>query len=58
MNALPFLVWAAIPVLLIAAELRARSRPDKPNSTENLAILIGFLAIPVVYFARYAGVYA
>lgn len=56
MNALPFLVWAAIPVLLIAAELRARKRKD--NSAENIAILLGFLAIPVVYFARYAGLYA
>ena len=56
MSALPFLVWAAIPVLLIAAELRARKRKD--NSTENLALLLGFLALPVVGFARYAGMYA
>ena len=58
MTDLTFLVWAAIPVLLIAAEFRARSPPATPTSPENLAILIAFLAIPVVYFARYAGVYA
>ncbi len=58
MNALAFLVWAAIPVLLVAAELRARSRPDKPNSTENLALLLGALSLPVVAFARYVEVFS
>lgn len=52
------IVWAAIPILLIAAELRTRSKPDKPNSTENLALLLGVLAIPVVMFARWVEVSA
>lgn len=49
---LAFLPWAAITVLLIAAELRAQRRKDKPNSTENLALLLGVLAAPVVALSR------
>lgn len=49
---LAFLPWAAITILLIAAELRAQRRKDKPNSTENLALLLGVLAVPVVALSR------
>ena len=41
MNVLAFLPMVAIPVLLIAAELRARKLgKTRPNATENLALLV------------------
>ena len=53
------LVWlllAAIPLLLIAAQIRAdRLRRTRPNTTENLALLLMTLGGTVVGAAQLAG---
>jgi hypothetical protein len=56
MNVLAFLPLAAIPVLLIAAQIRAdRLRRTRPNTTENLALLLMTLGGTGVGAAQLAG---
>lgn len=48
----PLLAIAGIALLITAAHLRAKARPDRPLSTENIAILLGVLALPAGAFAQ------
>lgn len=49
-------VFAAIPVLLLAAKLRAWLLRDKDHRVENLAMVLGYLAAAAAGIAQQAGV--
>lgn len=49
-------VFAAIPVLLLVAQLREWLRRDKDHSVENLAMALGYLGAAAVGIAQQAGV--
>lgn len=49
-------VFAAIPVLMLAAQLRAWLRRDKDHRVENLAMVLGYLGAAAAGIAQQAGV--
>lgn len=52
---LTWLVFAAIPLLMIAAGIRAYIRKDPPDHTENVFMLIGFCGLAVAWAATLGG---